>query len=95
MGYRDNPLKGVPFGCLSGVPIARRLTGEATSYEIFFAVKRAHRSDSHDIDMIVESAYAFDPARGPKVLGRMSIVGVLTATMEGRRPHTQKGGRKR
>lgn len=26
MGYRDNPLKGVPFGRLSGVPIARRLT---------------------------------------------------------------------
>jgi DNA replication protein DnaC len=29
MGYRDNPLKGVPFGRLSGVPIARRLTFEA------------------------------------------------------------------
>ena len=71
------------------------LDGEATPYEIFFAVKRSHHRDPHDIDMIVESAYAFDPAREPKVLGRMSIVGVLTATLSGNKPHTQKGGRKR
>ena len=60
------------------------------AYQVFFAVKKARRADRHDVEMTVESAYAFDPARPPPVRGRMVIAGLLTATVEGRTPHTQK-----
>lgn len=66
----------------------------STSYQVFFAVRKARRSDAYDIEMTVESAYAFDPARPPKLRGRMLIVGLLTTTVEGGKPHT-KGSRKR
>ena len=63
-----------------------------TTYQVFFAVKKARRSEPFDVEMTVESAYAFDPLRRPKLLGRMVIAGLLTATVEGRRPHTQRPG---
>lgn len=60
------------------------------AYQVFFAVKKARRVDRHDVEMTVESAYAFDPARPPHVRGRMVIAGLLTATVEGRTPHTRR-----
>jgi len=71
------------------------LNGEPVGYQVFFAVKKAARADPYDVELTVESAYAFDPARRPKLKGPMLIVGLLTATVEGRRPHTQRGGRNR
>lgn len=63
--------------------------GARTVYQVFFAVKKARHSEPFDVEMTVESAYAFDPTRKPKLHGRMVIAGLLTATVEGRKPHTQ------
>ena len=65
-------------------------TGAPVLYQVFFAVKKAVRSAAWDVEMTVESAYAFDSQRQPKVVGRAKIVGVLTATVEGRKLHTQR-----
>ena len=64
--------------------------GALGTYQVFFAVKRAERSAAWDVEMTVESAYALGPLRRPKVLGRAKIVGLLTATVEGRKLHTQR-----
>jgi len=68
--------------------------GLARTYHVFFAVKKAGRSERFDVEMTVESAYVLDPGRTPQVRGRMLIAGLLTATVEGKAPHTQ-GARKR
>lgn len=69
--------------------------GARIAYQVFFGVKKAGRADPHDVEMTVESAYAFDPRRVPKLRGRMAMVGLLTATVEGRHVHTQGAHRKR
>ncbi len=61
-------------------------------YQVFFSVKKARRADPFDVELTVESAYAFDPLRLPKLRGRMKIASLLTAMVEGKKPHT-KGGR--
>ena len=71
------------------------LGGEPVDYQVFFSVKKALRAEPYDVELTVESAYAFDPAREPKLRGRMLLIGLLTATVEGRKPHTQGGGRNR
>lgn len=63
--------------------------GDRTAYQVFFAIKKARRSEPFDVEMTVESAYAFDPLRPPKLRGRTVIAGLLTATVEGRKLHTQ------
>lgn len=40
--------------------------GARTAYQVFFAVKKTRRDEPFDVEMTVESAYAFDPARKPK-----------------------------
>jgi len=67
-------------------------TGAAIAYQVFFALKRADRGTGHDVEMIVESAYAYDPRRAPKVVGRAKITGLLAATVQGRKLHTQRKG---
>lgn len=64
--------------------------GQAITYQMFFAVKRATAGAGHDVEMVVESAYARDPQRIPKVKGRTKIAGLLTATVQRRRLHTQR-----
>jgi len=66
--------------------------GEPLIYQVFFAVQKAARSALCDVEMTVESAYAFDPRRQPKKLGRTKIAGLLAATVEGRKLHTQRKG---
>jgi hypothetical protein len=61
---------------------------------VFFAVKKAEKAASHDVEMVVESAYAFDPLRTPKLRGRTLFAGLLAATVEGRPMHTQGARRK-
>lgn len=68
--------------------------GERAAYQVFFAVKKARRAEAFDVEMTVESAYAFDPARLPKLRGRTVISGLLAATVEGRRLHTQAPGKR-
>lgn len=68
--------------------------GARTTYQVFFAVKKARRSEPFDVEMTVESAYAFDPLRPPKLRGRTVIAGLLTATIEGKRLHTQAPGKR-
>lgn len=68
--------------------------GAHVAYQVYFAVKKARRSDPFDVEMTVESAYAFDPARPPKLRGRTVIVGLLTATVEGRKLRTQAPGKR-
>ena len=68
--------------------------GARTTYQVFFAVKKARRSEQFDVEMTVESAYAFDPLRPPKLRGRTVIAGLLTATVEGRKLHTQAPGKR-
>ena len=80
---------------LHQVQVPLTLDGASISYNVFFAVRKAARSDPNDVELTVESAYAFDPARQPKTRGRMLIVGLLAATIEGRRPHTQGAARNR
>lgn len=63
---------------------------DAVTYQVFFAVKKAPRSAAYDVEMVVESAYAFDPQRQPKVVGRTKIAGLLAATVQGRKLHTQR-----
>lgn len=64
-----------------------------TTYQVFFALKKAERSSGQDVMMVVESAYAHDPLRTPKVVGRTKIAGLLAATIEGWTLHTQRRGR--
>jgi len=67
--------------------------GAHTAYQVFFAVRKARRSEPFDVEMTVESAYAFDPVRPPKLRGRTVIAGLLTATVEGRKLHTLAPGK--
>ena len=64
-----------------------------TTCQVFFALKKAERSSKQDVEMVVESAYAHDPLRTPKVVGRTKIAGLLAATVEGRKLHTQRAGK--
>ena len=64
--------------------------GAAVVYQVFFTLRRAGRGAGHDVEMVVESAYAFDPRRAPKTLGRTKIAGLLAATVEGRKLHTRR-----
>ena len=75
--------------------VALALDDATIAYQVFFAVKKAARASPYDVDLMVESAYASDPVRQPKLQGRMLIVGLLTATVEARKPHTQGGRRNR
>lgn len=68
--------------------------GAMIAYQVFFAVKKAPKGAAYDVEMVVESAYAFDPLRTPKVRGRALFAGLLTATVEGRPLHTQGARRK-
>lgn len=67
---------------------------EVADYEVFFAVKKADKAVQHDVELVVESAYALDPLRLPKLRGRMLFAGLLTATVQGRPVHTRGGRRK-
>jgi hypothetical protein len=60
-------------------------------YQLFFALRKANRSEAsrEDVQMIVESAYAEDPARPADLLGRALFAGLVTAAFEGRQVHTQ------
>ena len=60
---------------------------------VFFSLKRADRGADRDVEMFVESAYAFDPQRVPKTSGRMKIAGLLTGVVERRPMHTQRRSR--
>lgn len=64
--------------------------GAPVVYQVFFKVEKAARSVAWDVVMTVESAYAFDPLQQPKKLGRAKIAGLLAATVEGRKVHTQR-----
>jgi len=64
--------------------------GAPVTYQVFFAVRKAARAAAWDVEMTVESAYAFDPLRQPKTVGRTKIAGLLAATMNGRKLHTQR-----
>lgn len=68
--------------------------GVETLYQIFFAVKKAIPAAPHDVEMTIESAYAFDPKRVPKLRGRIMIGGLLMATVEGRKLHTGRAGKR-
>ena len=61
-----------------------------TTYQVFFALKKAERGSRQDVVMVVESAYAHDPLRTPKTVGRTKIAGLLAATVEGKKLHTQR-----
>jgi len=71
------------------VPLADA-AGALVTYQVFFAVRRAARAAAWDVEMTVESAYAFDPLRQPKTVGRTKIAGLLAATVNGRKLHTQR-----
>lgn len=71
------------------VPLADA-DGASVIYQMFFAVKKAARTAAWDVEMTVESAYAFDPLRRPKIGGRTKIAGLLAAAVEGRKLHTQR-----
>jgi len=60
-------------------------------YQIFFTLRKAGKGSAtrEDVEMVVESAYAEDPARLPELLGRALFAGLTTATVEGRQVHTQ------
>jgi len=60
-------------------------------YQVFFALRKAGKGGTtrEDVEMVVESAYAEDPARPPELLGRALFAGLATATVEGRQVHTQ------
>ncbi len=60
----------------------------SVTYQVFFSVKKARRAESYDVELTVESAYAADSLRPLKLRGRMKIAGLLTATVEGKKPHT-------
>jgi len=60
-------------------------------YQVFFALRKAGKGGTtrEDVKMVVESAYAEDPARPPELLGRALFAGLATAAVEGRQVHTQ------
>ena len=60
-------------------------------YQVFFALRKARKGGAtrEDVEMVVESAYAEDPARPPELLGRALFAGLATAAVEGRQVHTQ------
>lgn len=60
-------------------------------YQMFFTVRKASKRDGarEDVEMVVESAYAEDPARPVELLGRALFAGLAAATVEGRQIHTQ------
>ena len=60
-------------------------------YQVFFALRKAGKGGAtrEDVEMVVESAYAEDPARPPELLGRALFAGLATAAVEGRQVHTQ------
>lgn len=64
---------------------------ERVRYQVFFVLRKASKSGAarEDVEMIVESAYAEDPARPPELLGRALFAGLATAAVEGRPVHTQ------
>ncbi len=77
------------------LPAAESVEGGMPSssirYQVFFALRKAGKSGTtrEDVEMVVESAYAEDPARLPELLGRALFAGLATAAMEGRQVHTQ------
>ena len=77
------------------VPAAESVKGGMPAspirYQVFFALRKAGKDGAtrEDVEMVVESAYAEDPARPPKLLGRALLAGLATAAMEGRQVHTQ------
>ena len=60
-------------------------------YQVFFTLRKAGKGGTmrEDVEMVVESAYAEDPARPPQLLGRALFAGLATAAVEGRQVHTQ------
>lgn len=60
-------------------------------YQMFFTVRKASKRDGarEDVEMVVESAYAEDPARPVELLGRALFAGLAAAAVEGRQIHTQ------
>jgi len=77
----SNPIEGVQ-GAADREPVR---------YQVFFLLRKASKSGTarEDLEMVVESAYAEDPARPPELLGRALFAGLATAAVEGRPIHTQ------
>jgi hypothetical protein len=77
----SNPTEGVDSAADS----------ERVRYQVFFVLRKASKSVAarEDVEMVVESAYAEDPARPPELLGRALFAGLATAAVEGRPVHTQ------
>ena len=59
-------------------------------YQVFFTLRRSSKRDGarEDVEMVVESAYAEDPARPAKLLGRALFAGLAAAAVEDRQVHT-------
>ena len=77
------------------LPAAANAGGDVPSnpvrYQVFFALRKAGKGGAtrEDVEMVVESAYAEDPARAPELLGRALFAGLATAAVEGRQVNTQ------
>jgi hypothetical protein len=62
-------------------------------YQMFFTLRRTvpERRTLQDLDMVVESAYAADPARPlPNVLGRVRFLLLVGTTFLGQRVSTRR-----
>ena len=57
---------------------------------MFFTLRKSSKRDGvwEDVEMVVESAYAEDPARSAELLGRALFAGLAAAAVEGRQVHT-------
>ena len=58
---------------------------------MFFTLRKSSKRDGarEDVEMVVESAYAEDPARPAELLGRALFAGLVAAAVEGRHVHTE------
>jgi hypothetical protein len=65
-------------------------------YQVFFVLRKGNKSGAPpmDVEMVVESAYADNPARPQELLGRALFAGLATAAVEGRPVHTQPARKK-
>jgi len=68
--------------------------GQSTAplrYQVFFTLRKSSKRDGarEDVEMVVESAYAEDPARPAELLGRALFAGLAVAAVEGRHVHTE------
>ena len=75
----------------SGENVGDAVPSNPVRYQVFFALRKAGKGGAtrEDVEIVVESAYAEDPARAPELLGRALFAGLATAAVEGRQVHTQ------